>query len=303
MVRTVHGLRTAFLVSLLIHAGFATLVARAVDFGRARILFLDLDAGSQVELDGKPSGEVDPPSAIRTRTTPREKLSTPVRKPTPAVRQTSQASRPDPPANAGAAVIPPTSLATPEPVAPEPATPSAAAPLQRETVVPIQPQPQETTPAPPAPIAPVSPPVPPAGRTAEGSGIKSEGVTSRTDDASPVSTAQQSVIDLASPPPAWTSYVNHVRERIQAVLARAYPEDLRRENITGRVGFEFAIARDGSVTFAEVRTSSSHAAFDSAAIRAVRTAAPFPPLPQSGIPQIIFRGKVWFVLDQARKER
>jgi protein TonB len=43
----------------------------------------------------------------------------------------------------------------------------------------------------------------------------------------------------------------------------------------------FRILRDGSVDDVELVTSSGYSSFDLAALRAVQSAAPFPPLPRS----------------------
>jgi len=60
-----------------------------------------------------------------------------------------------------------------------------------------------------------------------------------------------------------------------------YPEQARRQHIFGKLQLSVSIRADGSVESIEVSRSSGKPILDAAAMRIVRLAAPFSPLPPS----------------------
>ncbi len=70
------------------------------------------------------------------------------------------------------------------------------------------------------------------------------------------------------------SYLDMVRFRIES--RKRYPELAKARSIEGRVTIRFVLATDGSVRDLAVAKASSSKTLDLAALRAVRSAAPFP---------------------------
>ena len=58
-----------------------------------------------------------------------------------------------------------------------------------------------------------------------------------------------------------------------------YPEEVRRKKLVGDLVMTVGINQDGSVESLDVRRSSGKSELDQAAIRIVRLAAPYSPLP------------------------
>ncbi len=58
-----------------------------------------------------------------------------------------------------------------------------------------------------------------------------------------------------------------------------YPEQARREQLYGKLQLSVSIRADGSVESIEVSRSSGHRLLDAAAMRIVKLAGPFSPLP------------------------
>lgn len=74
-------------------------------------------------------------------------------------------------------------------------------------------------------------------------------------------------------------YVHRWREKVEAIGNRNYPQQSRRQGIYGDLRLLVAINRDGSLENVEILASSGHDVLDSAAIRIVRLAAPYPAFP------------------------
>jgi protein TonB len=68
-----------------------------------------------------------------------------------------------------------------------------------------------------------------------------------------------------------------VREKIKATWT--YPSAAGERGIEGEVVIEFRIAKDGHLESTGVRLSSGATILDDYSMRAVQTAAPFPPVP------------------------
>jgi protein TonB len=75
------------------------------------------------------------------------------------------------------------------------------------------------------------------------------------------------------------AYLEAWRSKIERVGNLNYPEAAKREGLSGTLILDVAINTDGTVHNIELRRSSGHKLLDDAAIRIVRLAAPFAPLP------------------------
>lgn len=77
----------------------------------------------------------------------------------------------------------------------------------------------------------------------------------------------------------FAQYVEDWRIKIERIGNLNYPEDARRNRIYGSLVLTVSIRADGSVESVEVNRSSGQRILDAAAIRIVRLAAPYAPLP------------------------
>jgi len=84
-------------------------------------------------------------------------------------------------------------------------------------------------------------------------------------------------VPLETNDPRFQAYFSKVREQIKATWI--YPSVAGERGIQGEVVVEFRIAKDGRLESAYVRRSSGAAILDDYSLRAVQTAAPFPPVP------------------------
>ncbi len=69
-------------------------------------------------------------------------------------------------------------------------------------------------------------------------------------------------------------YLEMINLKIQSV--KNYPESARSRHIEGRVRVEFVLERDGTISGITVIKSSRHKSLDTAAVAAIKRAAPFP---------------------------
>jgi periplasmic protein TonB len=84
-------------------------------------------------------------------------------------------------------------------------------------------------------------------------------------------------IPLDTPEPKYQDYFNKIRERIKANWI--YPRQAGDRGIEGELLIEFHIAKDGRLSYIELRHSSGTTILDDAALTAVKLAQPFPPVP------------------------
>ncbi len=79
-------------------------------------------------------------------------------------------------------------------------------------------------------------------------------------------------------------YAEYLREwvaRAERVGNLNYPDEARRKRLAGQLVISVAVRRDGSVEQTRIIQSSGIPLLDSTALRIVRLAAPFPPLPKT----------------------
>lgn len=213
---------------------------------------------------GNPARPVDPPEARERPPSPPARAVEAPRAPVP--RPTPPPARPTAPAPA-----PPQAVAKAEP-APDPMVktpePGPTAP---------DPQPSQAAPSPSQPSV-SAPPAPPQVAVARpldsmrrqpggGGGLTGGGRGGVEGDPIPLDT----------PEPKYQDYFNKIRERIKANWI--YPRQAGDRGIEGELLIEFHIAKDGRLSYIELRHSSGTTILDDAALTAVKLAQPFPPVP------------------------
>jgi protein TonB len=79
----------------------------------------------------------------------------------------------------------------------------------------------------------------------------------------------------------FAAYMRAWVARIERIGNLNYPDEARRQQLHGQLVLTVGLTRDGKVKSIDVIQSSDHKVLDDAAIRIVRLAEPFPPLPQA----------------------
>ena len=77
----------------------------------------------------------------------------------------------------------------------------------------------------------------------------------------------------------FAQYIEDWRVKVERIGNLNYPEQARREQVYGKLQLSVSIKADGSVESIEVSRSSGHRILDAAAMRIVKLASPFSPLP------------------------
>ncbi len=96
---------------------------------------------------------------------------------------------------------------------------------------------------------------------------------------------------------AYASYLRAWVDRAERIGNLNFPDDVRRRRLSGRVVLNVGIRRDGSIESARVVRSSGSALLDDTALRIVRLAAPFPPLPRTQEPVDVLQiTRTWMFL-------
>ena len=84
-------------------------------------------------------------------------------------------------------------------------------------------------------------------------------------------------ISLDTKDPIYLSYFNRIKQAIEQNWE--YPELALRYGLQGRLSLEFSIGLNGHLEQLRIMRSSGSQLLDDEALRAIRTAAPFPPVP------------------------
>jgi protein TonB len=79
----------------------------------------------------------------------------------------------------------------------------------------------------------------------------------------------------------FASYMRGWVARVERIGNLNYPDDARRRNLQGQLVMTVAVRRDGSVESIDIVQPSGHPTLDEAAVRTVRLAEPFGPLPDT----------------------
>jgi protein TonB len=77
----------------------------------------------------------------------------------------------------------------------------------------------------------------------------------------------------------FAQYIEDWRVKVERIGNLNYPEQARRQKIFGKLQLSVSINKDGSVESVEVSKSSGQRLLDAAAVRIVKLAAPYAPLP------------------------
>jgi TonB family protein len=84
-------------------------------------------------------------------------------------------------------------------------------------------------------------------------------------------------VSLNTKDPIFVSYFNKIKQLIESEWE--YPELALRYGLQGKLSLEFTIAKDGQLAQVRLVRSSGSQLLDEEAIRAIKAAAPFPPIP------------------------
>jgi TonB family protein len=99
---------------------------------------------------------------------------------------------------------------------------------------------------------------------------------------------------LNAPEVQYISYFASIKRKIELVWQ--YPYEAAVAGIQGELTLDFVIARSGAVNSIELVRSSGSKILDDEAIRSIRKAAPFDPIPaQYKIPSLQIRGRFVYV--------
>jgi len=91
----------------------------------------------------------------------------------------------------------------------------------------------------------------------------------------------------------YAGYMSAWVARIERIGNLNYPDEARRQQLHGQLVLTVALNRDGSVKDIEVIQPSGHKLLDDAAIRIVKLAAPFPPIPAEGSVDELYVTRTW----------
>ncbi len=78
----------------------------------------------------------------------------------------------------------------------------------------------------------------------------------------------------------YAAYMEAWRSKVERVGNLNYPEQARKQGLSGSLVLDVALRRDGTIDEITIRRSSGEKMLDDAAIRIVRLSAPFSPFPQ-----------------------
>jgi protein TonB len=84
-------------------------------------------------------------------------------------------------------------------------------------------------------------------------------------------------ISLNTKDPTYVNYFTKIKQSIE--VQWEYPEMALRYGLQGRLALEFTIGANGQLEYLRVVRSSGSELLDQEAVRAIRAAAPFPPIP------------------------
>jgi protein TonB len=99
---------------------------------------------------------------------------------------------------------------------------------------------------------------------------------------------------LNAPEVQYISYFASIKRKIELVWQ--YPYEAAAAGIQGELTLDFVIARSGTVNSIELVRGSGSKVLDDEAIRSIRKAAPFDPIPaQYKIPSLQIRGRFVYV--------
>ncbi len=92
---------------------------------------------------------------------------------------------------------------------------------------------------------------------------------------------------------AYAAYMAAWVARIERIGNLNYPDKARRRDINGQLVLTVALKRNGAVKSIDIIQSSGHRILDDAAIRIVKLAAPFPPIPKGQGVDELYITRTW----------
>jgi periplasmic protein TonB len=91
----------------------------------------------------------------------------------------------------------------------------------------------------------------------------------------------------------YAGYMSAWVARIERIGNLNYPDEARRQQLHGQLVLTVALNRDGSIKSIDVIQPSGHKLLDDSAIRIVKLAAPFPPIPTEGGIDELYVTRTW----------
>jgi TonB family protein len=89
--------------------------------------------------------------------------------------------------------------------------------------------------------------------------------------------SEESSVSLNTTDPKYMTYVGKIKQSIETVWQ--YPEIALRYGLQGRLSLEFTVSGNGELETLRLVRSSGSTLLDEEALRAIKAAAPFPPIP------------------------
>ncbi|MFC1825741.1 energy transducer TonB, partial [Thermodesulfobacteriota bacterium] len=94
----------------------------------------------------------------------------------------------------------------------------------------------------------------------------------------PIAEKGQATISLDTKDERYVDFFKIIKARIQDHWR--YPQGAKKNLIEGRLLVLFSLSRDGNLIQIKITKASGHEILDQEAVRAIRSAAPFPPFPR-----------------------
>jgi TonB family protein len=98
-----------------------------------------------------------------------------------------------------------------------------------------------------------------------------------SDDTVPAHFDTEATVSLDSQELKYVSYLSKIKKKIEPLWQ--YPEKAQAIGLQGKLALYFSIVRDGRLDRLELLSSSGHSLLDEQALKAIRGAAPYYPLP------------------------
>ena len=92
---------------------------------------------------------------------------------------------------------------------------------------------------------------------------------------------RRTYIDRSTREPRFAGYMNAWVKKVERVGNLNYPVEIRRKRLSGHLMLDVCIRRDGSVESIDILRPSQYPELYQAALRIVRMAAPYAPLPEN----------------------
>lgn len=200
---------------------------------------------------------------------------------------------------------PPPPPPPPETAPPQPAA-SHVSPLARQRVegrqqvITAQTSPQKPVPEPSAsPVAPVPPPPRTLDLTPSLDEITQWDRSNHGEELRSQREGGEATVNINTRELRYANYMQGVKNLVESVWR--YPDQAKREKITGTLLMRFTIDRDGNLVGIEMLRSSGEPLLDHAAIEAVRKSSPYAPLPDSwGVTRLHIHATFEYVLRNFR---